>query len=116
MKSDDQVRLLFSLVNQEGLPIITAAAKAGMSETTARRYLRLGNLPSDVRMPRYWRTREDPFADMWDDAREILGKKPNLTVKAIFDELQRRHPGQFKLGQLRTLQRRVKRWRAGAID
>ncbi|MDE2956615.1 MAG: hypothetical protein OXU68_06380 [Bacteroidota bacterium] len=40
MKSDNQVRLLFRLVNQDALPILTAAAKAGMSETTARRYLR----------------------------------------------------------------------------
>jgi len=116
MKSDDQVRLPFRLVNQDALPILTAAANAGMSETTACRYLRSERLPSELRLPPYWRTREDPFADVWEEATKMLTEKPDLTVKALFGELQKQHPGHFKSGQLRTLQRRVKQWRAGEID
>ena len=39
MTTDQQVRLLMTLIN-EGLPLVTTAAKAGMSERTARKYRR----------------------------------------------------------------------------
>ena len=91
---------------------MTAAAKAGMSEPTARKYLRLGKLPSETKKPQTWRTRKDPFADVWDEVKAFLEVNPGLEVKALFEELQRRHPGKFQPGQLRTLQRRVKQWRA----
>src|SRR5690606_15796915 len=35
-----------------------------------------------------------------------------LEAKTLFEDLQRRYPAQFQDGQLRTLQRRVKQWRA----
>ena len=35
-----------------------------------------------------------------------------LEAKTIFEDLQRKHPGRFQDGQLRTLQRRIKAWRA----
>ena len=47
MTTDQQVRLLMTLINK-GLPLVTAAAKAGMSERTARRYRRSGQVPSEV--------------------------------------------------------------------
>ena len=37
---------------------------------------------------------------------------PREDEVASFKDLQRRHPGQYQDGQLRTLQRRVKQWRA----
>ena len=46
-----------------GEPLGRAALKAGMDEKTARKYRRLGKLPSESRQPRTWRTRPDPFAD-----------------------------------------------------
>ena len=91
---------------------MAAAAKAGMSEPTARKYLRLGKLPSETQKPQTWRTRKDPFADVWEEVRTFLKVNPGLEVKALFEELQRRYPGKFQPGQLRTLQRRVKQWRA----
>ena len=45
MVKDKQVRMLMKLVNEEEL-LKTAAAKAGMSEKTARKYHQLGKLPS----------------------------------------------------------------------
>ncbi len=37
---------------------------------------------------------------------------PGLEATALFDWLQKRNPGEFQDGQLRTLQRRIKQWRA----
>ena len=47
-----------------GKALTAAAAAAGMSERTARTWQR-GALPSTAQGPRRWRTREDPFADVW---------------------------------------------------
>ncbi|HUT03524.1 MAG TPA: IS21 family transposase [bacterium] len=89
-----------------------AADKAGMDEKTARKYLRLGRLPSEVQKPHTWRTRPDPFEAVWPEAREFLEDNAGLEAKTLFEHLQRRHPGRFQDGQLRTFQRRVKEWRA----
>jgi hypothetical protein len=62
--------------------------------------------------PRTYRTRPDPFADVWNEVSEWLAANPERTAKSLFVELQRRYPGQFGDVQLRTLQRRVQEWRA----
>ncbi len=100
-----------SLINK-GVPLSTAAAKAGMSEPTARKYRRTGKVPSEPRPARTWRTREDPYADVWEEAEKMLQIDSGLQAKTVFEELERRHPGRFRPGQLRTLQRRFRRWRA----
>jgi hypothetical protein len=92
--------------------LATAAAKAGMDEKTARKYRRLKRLPSEVKVEHTWRTREDPFAEVWEEVREKLEFNAGLEAKTLFEDLQRRYPGRFADGQLRTLQRRVKAWRA----
>ena len=112
MVTDDQVKLLFKLVYRQDTSILTAAVKSGMCETTARKYLRHDKLPSELKQPHTWRTRKDPFAEVWEEIVAFLEVNPHLDVKALFGELQRRYPGRFKPGQLRTLQRRVKHWRA----
>lgn len=99
------------LLNQEQTLSI-AAAKSGMDEKTARKYRRLGKLPSEVSQERHWRTREDAFAEIWEEVRPRLELNPGLQAKTLFKDLQRRHRGKFQDGQLRTLQRRVKEWRA----
>ncbi|MGD9486674.1 MAG: IS21 family transposase [Calditrichaceae bacterium] len=91
--------------------VAVAAAKAGMDEKTARKYLRLGKLPCDVKTEHGWRTREDAFADVWPEIKEKLETNSGLEAKTIFDYLQRSYPGKFCDGQLRTLQRRIKIWR-----
>ena len=111
MVTDQQVRRLMSLIKKEK-SLATAAAKAGMDEKTARKYRRLGRLPSEMRAPHTWRTREDPFAAVWPEVREKLETNPGLEAKTLFEDLKRRYPGRFGEGQLRTLQRRLKRWRA----
>jgi hypothetical protein len=99
------------LSRENNLPLVTAAAKAGMGEKAARKYLRSGLLPSQMREPRDWRTREDPFIEVWPGAEALIKEEPNLEALTVFRELQRRYPGKFQDGQLRTFQRRVRVWR-----
>lgn len=89
-----------------------AATKAGMDEKTGRKWRRVGQLPSAAREPRQYRTRLDPFAKVWREVEELLERDASVEAKTIFDYLCRRDPEQFQEMQLRTLQRRVKRWRA----
>jgi hypothetical protein len=89
-----------------------AAMKADMDRKTARKYIAAGKLPSEVREPRLWRTREDPFVEHWPTIVRMLEETPALEAKTIFDDLVAKHPGLYQDGQLRTLQRHVQRWRA----
>ena len=41
-----------------------------------------------------------------------MSANPGLEAKTLFAALQRQYPDRFVDGQLRTLQRRIKRWRA----
>ena len=95
-----------------GEPLSRAALKTGMDEKTARRYRQGGQLPSELRTPHTWRTRPDPFVGVWDEVRAMLEANPGLQANTLFAELQRREPGQWPDGQLRTLQRKIKAWRA----
>jgi hypothetical protein len=65
--------------------------------------------------PRTYRTRPDPFATVWPEVEGGLATAPERTALSLFQELQARYPGQYADGQLRTLQRRVKAWRAQAL-
>jgi len=111
MVTDSQVRLLMRKIKTERT-LSAAAAKAGMDEKTARKYRLAGKLPSELAAAHTWRTRSDPFVDVWGDLKSKLSLNPGLEAKTLFDYLQREQPGLFFDGQLRTLQRRVKVWRA----
>jgi len=89
-----------------------AGLKAGMGRKAAGKYIRLGELPSDLAQPRSWRTRADPFQDVWPQIVKQLAEAPELEAKTLFEDLIEREPERFRPGQLRTLQRRVKQWRA----
>jgi transposase InsO family protein len=111
MTTDHQVRRLRMLIQTEETQAI-AAAKAGMDEKTARKYLNSGELPSQSKKGHTWRTRGDPFEREWEEIIAKLTLTPGLEAKTIFDALQREKPGELSDGQLRTLQRRIKIWRA----
>lgn len=113
MITDNQVRKLMKhLQGEETLEM--AAAKSGMDEKTARKYRNSSKLPSEIRAERTrnWRTREDPFNDIWGELKPFLKTNPGLEAKTLFEHLQRQYPGRFPDGQIRTLQRKVKSWRA----
>lgn len=113
MVTDQQVRRLLKLAQTEKY-FGAAAAKAGMDEKTARKYVRMGMMPSELKQQQTWRTRKDPFEDVWEGIKSMLEVNPGLEAKTLFADLQRRNPGRFADGQLRTLQRRIKVWRASA--
>jgi hypothetical protein len=113
MVTDSQVRLLRRKLMQ-GKTLVAAAAAAGMSERTARTW-KEGLLPSATRKPRQWRTRPDPFAEVWQSELVPLLERDEervLEAQTLLGELEKRRPGCFSALQLRTLQRRVREWRA----
>jgi hypothetical protein len=99
------VRKVIHLIQSKPTKAI-AAAKAGMSEPTARKWARLGKLPSEIKVPHTWRTRPDPFEAVWYRLRPMFELIPGLEAKTVFEYLQREHPGVFADGQVRALQRR----------
>jgi hypothetical protein len=112
MVTDSQIlRLRQALL--KGMSLSLAAAKAGIDRKTARTYWQLNRLPSEVPMVDHtWRTRADPFDDVWTELQQKLDVNPGLQAKTLFADLKVRYPGRFADGQLRTLQRRLKQWRA----
>src|SRR5712692_5112468 len=111
MVTDLQVRTLMKHLSSS-MPLTKAALKVGIDVKTARKYRDAGRLPRQARAPHAWRTREDPFAAIWEELRALLEVNPGLQAKTLFEYLQRQYPGQFPHGQLRTLQRKLKAWRA----
>ena len=111
--TDAQVRKLMEELTKHG-NLGLAAAKAGMDRKTARKYRKQKQLPSEVKPPRDWRTRQDPFEEDWPALAERLAQAPELEAKTLFEELLAKAPERYQPGQLRTLQRRVRQWRAQA--
>ena len=91
-----------------------AAAKAGISERSARRIVNSGAVTLPSQTPRrYWRARADPFEDVWvSEVVPLLSGAPTLMAVTLLRNLQERHPNRFPDGMLRTLQRHVRQWRA----
>ena len=110
MVTDRQVRRLMSLLRTEQ-SLQVSADKVGMDRETAGKYRKIGKLPSELRKEHDWRTRADPFVEVWPWVAEQLSVNPGLEAKTLLSALQRADPGRFADGQLRTLQRQVKRWR-----
>jgi hypothetical protein len=111
MTQDGQVRKLLELLAR-GVSLRVAALKTGMNEKTARKYWRGKRMPSELAERHWWRTRPDPFSDVWEGIGEQLEENPGLQAKVLFVWLQGKYPGRFQDGQLRTFQRGVRRWRA----
>ncbi|MDA1062616.1 MAG: IS21 family transposase [Chloroflexi bacterium] len=110
--TDAQVRKLMEEFGKVG-NVSVAALRAGMHRETAAKYLKERKLPSELKKPRDWSTRPDPFEEGWDLVEVLLRDAPELEAKALFEWLsEHKCPGKYQEGQLRTFQRRVKRWRA----
>jgi transposase InsO family protein len=101
---------LFMNLRRAHSPAI-AAAKAGFSTAAAYRFEKDPRLPTQKKAPRE-RRRADPFADVWDnEVVPMLKAAPGLRPVAVFEELCRRHPA-LSAGTRRTLERRIRAWRA----
>jgi Mu transposase, C-terminal domain len=112
MVTDQQVRRLFNVQNKYEYQY-QAADAAGISSKTAQKYLKSGKLPSQCSVEHTWSTRKDPFADDWAFVVQLMeDTQATLEAKTIFQHLQMAYPGRYHDGQLRTLQRRIKAWKA----
>ena len=88
-----------------------AAAKAGISMASAYRINADPCLPSQRKKPRE-RRRPDPLADIFEtEIVPLLEAAPGLRAVAIFEEIRRRHP-ELDQRVRRTLERRIRSWRA----
>src|SRR5438552_135768 len=111
MKKDTEVKLLMQ-ERRQGTAQRLAAARAGMSERTARKYEQAGQLPSHLKRPHTWATRTNPFEDHWPWVIAQLERDPALQGSTLFALLCEQHPGCYRPTQIRTLQRHIARWRA----
>ncbi|WP_292989179.1 IS21 family transposase [Nitrosomonas sp.] len=88
----------------------TSAAKSGISIRSGRR---IEKHEKPVKAQHNWRTRCDPFSTVWEtELVPLLVREPGLTGTTLWEFLEDRYPGQYPEKHLRTLQRRVKHWRA----
>lgn len=108
--TNNQIRL-FMQSKARGKSLATAAAQAGFSERSA---YNLANRSFEVALrKRSWKTRQDPFEEVWQNKLvPLLEVSPNLEARTLLEELQREYPDQYPDKQLRTLQRRVRQWKA----
>lgn len=109
--TDRQVRRYMD-ERKDGEPQAIAAARAGFSESTARR-IGKGRVLVSQRPPRQYRTRIDPFQEVWRaEIVPILTGAPGIRATTVLEELQRLHPGRYPDRVLRSLQRHIAHWRA----
>ena len=102
---------IYMIARKANCTQILAAAKSGISERSGREIENGGRRPGD--MVRKWQTRDDPLFNVWeDDLVPLLSKTPALTPITLLELLQQRYPEQYPDSVLRTLQRRVKKWKA----
>ena len=95
---------------QTGCSQELSAIKTGISVRSGRR-IENGERP-DLKS-HDWKTREDPFEAVWKSELEpLLEDRPGLTGITLWEHLDEKYPGQYPEKRLRTLQRRVKHWRA----
>jgi transposase InsO family protein len=96
---------------QQGGSQETAAAKAGISVRSGRRIETADSSRYD--RDRDWRTREDPLDAVWSsELLPLLENEPSLTGTTLLDYLEDHYPEHYDQRVLRTLQRRVKQWKA----
>lgn len=92
-------------------PVTAAAAKAAISVASAYRIEDDRRLPSQKHEPR-GRRRPDPLIDIFEaEVVPMLAGAPAIRPVAVFEELKRRHP-ELPQGVRRTLERRIRAWRA----
>lgn len=91
---------------------VAAAAKAGMNIKAARKYLRLGKLPDELKKERTYLTRQCPFANHWQEMTLMMESAPELQATTILTYLIEKYPEHYSRRQLRSLQDKLKDWRA----
>ena len=83
MITNEQVKRMRTFIMKRGDNQAVAAAKAGMSEKTGRKYLKARLLPNEMRKERYWRTRKDAFKEVWPEIEKFLEGQPGLKALTL---------------------------------
>jgi len=111
MVTDGQVKELRRLL-ASGKSLAVSSRMTEMDEKTARHYRDVDHLPTERKKPREYRTRIDPFVDVWSQVQRRLEAEPRLQAKTLFQWLQDSYPGLYPDSTRRTFERRVRKWRS----
>src|SRR6266699_4916641 len=111
MKKDTEVKL-YMQERRKGTTQRIAAARAGISERTARKYEHEGKLPSHLKQPHDWKSRTNPFEEDWPWIIAQLTRDHALQASTLFALVCEQHPERYRPTQVRTLQRHIARWKA----
>ena len=106
--TDQQVTIYMN--HRKGNSQVVAAAKAGISERSARRLDKSNQQHSDGQ--HRWRTRKDPLEPIWESiVVPMLATDEGITAVGIFDYLCEYHTDKFSPSSRRTLERLIRKWR-----
>lgn len=111
MKKDTEVKL-YMQERRKGTTQRVAAARAGISERSARKYEHEGKLPSHLKQPHDWKSRPNPFEEDWPWIIAQLTRDRALQASTLFALICEQHPERYRPTQVRTLQRHIARWKA----
>ena len=89
---DRTVRKLMEEYQKTG-NLLKAALCSALDRKTARKYLKAGKYPSQMRVEHTWRTHPDPFEQHWGLCEGILEDAPELEGKFLFEWLCEQEPG-----------------------
>jgi len=111
IKLTNQQVKIYMTARQKGSTQVASSAKAAICERSGRTIEKNSYQLAIKR--REWRTRQDPFKDVWTlELLPLLQATPALSPLTLLEYLQSRYEGIYSDNLLRTLQRRVKQWRA----
>lgn len=90
----------------------TSAAKSGVSVRTGHD-IEHGKRQEPKIKDRHWRTRRDPLEKVWEaELIPLLEQAPSLLGSTLLEHLQDTYAGEYPDSIARTLQRRVRDWKA----
>ena len=98
--------------NNEIANNVNNSINEGSLNDVIRRYRRT----KPVKLPRDWRTRTDPFKNVWNEVCQQLQLNPALTAREIIEELMKTNSAQFNLSHIRTMQRRIAKWKTKQME
>ena len=98
--------------NNEILNNVNNTINEGSLNDVIRRYRRT----KPEKHPRDWRTRADPFKKVWNEVCQQLQLNPALTAREIIEELMKTNSAQFNLSHIRTMQRRIAKWKTKQME
>lgn len=102
---------VYMAAREKGLTQVEAPELAGFSARSGQRIDAGVHQPNRGRL-RDWRSVADPLAEVWESELEpMLKREPQLKPTTLFEYLQAQYPGKY-VKVLRTLQRRVRAWKA----